>query len=88
MGKTIRKIGAKYAPAPENGYEDPKNNQKLKLPIIEGKAFAAAHEIDRPYNCRCSDCTGKAKQKKTQKIIEKLDQTDLEDFLSDMHGFN
>lgn len=74
MGKTIRKIGEQGA--------------KKKIPVVEGTAYAEAHDITLRHNCRCDGCTGKRKQKKNQEIIEKLDQTDLEDFLSDMNGFN
>lgn len=61
MGKTIRKIGRK--------------NGKHKVPVIEGTAYAKAHNIRIPYNCRCEICTSERKRKILPKLIEK-DQLD------------
>jgi len=72
MGKTIRKIGQKGG--------------KHKLPVIEGTAYAEAHDITLKHNCRCEYCMSTRKKQKLPKLIQKdqldelMDETDLSDF--------
>ena len=74
MGKTIRKIG--------------KQGAKQGIPVVEGTAYAEAHGIDIPFNCRCEWCMGEAKAKKARKLAEKEMKSEFWDFLDTHDDIN